>query len=209
MEREIKNIIFDLGGVLLNVDYLAPVREFEKLGITGFEDMYSKAQQSNLFNNLETGKIPPAEFRDAIREISEQPLTDAQIDHAWNSILLDLPQERVDFLYALRKKYRLFLLSNTNAIHIKSFEQTLKKQFGKNIFDEIFEHHYYSSDLGLRKPDTAIFEKVMQLNGLFAGDTLFIDDSPQHIEGARKTGMHVLWLDVKKTDIVQALSGFL
>jgi putative hydrolase of the HAD superfamily len=208
-QSEINNIIFDLGGVLLNVDYDAPVRAFARLGVKEFDQLYAQAHQSDLFDKLETGKISPETFRNKIREFCHCNLTDREIDEAWNSILLDFPNERYEFLLALKKKYRLFLLSNTNAIHIKCFEADLVKKYGKNIFDEVFEHYYYSSDLGMRKPHPETFEKVIQLSGLNAGDTLFIDDSIQHVEGAAKTGLHTLWLNVKKTDIVKALSGFL
>lgn len=209
MQEQIKNIIFDLGGVLLNVDYDAPVRAFTRLGVQGFDQLYAQAHQSDLFDQLETGKISPDGFRDKIREYCHCKLTNQEIDEAWNSILLDFPRDRYEFLLALKKQYRLFLLSNTNAIHISCFEEDLRKKYGKNIFNEVFEHCYYSSDLGMRKPHPETFEKVIQLSGLNAGDTLFIDDSIQHIEGATKTGLHTLWLNVKKTDIIQELSGFL
>lgn len=205
----IKNIIFDFGGVLINIDYAAPVHAFAQLGIKDFNRFYSQQQQTDLFDRLETGKISAADFRNTIRQVSGINLTDEQIDQAWNSILLDLPEERLELLYALRKKYRLFLLSNTNDIHVKAFETSLMKQYGKNIFEELFEAHYFSSSLGMRKPDPETFEKIIQLNHLQPQDTLFIDDSPQHIEGAAKAGLQTLWLDVKNSDIVRELSDFL
>lgn len=209
MENPVKNIIFDLGGVLLNVDYEAPVKAFAQLGVTEFESLYSQAHQARIFDALETGELSPDGFRQYIREKSGLPLTDAQIDGAWNSILLDFPADRAELLYALKDKYRLFLLSNTNNIHITAFEKILEDTFGKNIFSEVFERYYYSSSLGMRKPDVAVFEKVIQLNDLCAGDTLFIDDSAQHVNGAKKAGLQTLWLDVKKSNIVSELSNFL
>lgn len=209
MEKPVKNIIFDLGGVLLNVDYKAPARAFARLGVDNFEDLYSQASQSKIFDALETGELSPEAFRQYIREKSGLPLSDEEIDTAWNSILLDFPEERARLLYELKNKYRLFLLSNTNAIHIASFEKGLEEKFGKNIFKEVFEHYYYSSSLGMRKPYVATFEKVIQLNNLCAGDTLFIDDSIQHINGAMQAGLQTMWLNVKKTDIVRELSNFL
>lgn len=202
MQGTIKNIIFDLGGVLLNIDYDAPVRKFKELGIPDFQKMYSQAQQSNLFDDFETGKISNEKFRDAIRDFAGIALSDAQIDQAWNSILLDMPVERIEFLRSLKKDFRLFMLSNTNAIHIRSFEADLIKVFGHNVFEEIFEKVHYSSELGMRKPHQETFEKVLGLHGLSPAETLFIDDSQQHVNGAKAVGINARWLDVKNEDIV-------
>ena len=113
----IKNIIFDLGGVILDIDYNLTVKAFEKLGIPNFKAQYSKMSQSNLFDNIETGKINPEEFRNLIRVVAEKDVTDAEIDHAWNALILHLTQYRIEILKKLQNNYRLFLLSNTNKIH--------------------------------------------------------------------------------------------
>lgn len=188
------------------MDYQNPIREFKKLGIEGFEEMYSKATQNNLFDDLETGNITPEKFRNEIRGYAGKNISDETIDFAWNSILLDFPHERMEMLKSLRHKYRIFLLSNTNAIHIKEFHQILARTFGKNVFDEVFEKYYYSSDIKMRKPDKEIFEYVIRENHLDPAETLFIDDSPQHVEGAASCGLQTVWLDVRKTDTIAVLT---
>ncbi len=198
----VKNIIFDLGGVLLNIDYAAPIREFTKLGIPNFDELYSKASQSQLFDDFETGKISPDEFREQIRSITKTSHLDGDIDRAWNSILLDFPLQNKAMLFELKLRYRLFLLSNTNEIHINCFEKILIKQHTQNFFPEVFENVHYSSRMGLRKPNAKAFEHVLQHNGLSAHETIFIDDSIQHVEGALKTGLNAVWLDLKQTNSI-------
>jgi glucose-1-phosphatase len=202
MKKPVKNIIFDLGGVLLNIDYAAPVREFTKLGIRNFSELYSKASQAQLFDDFETGKISPAAFREQIRAITKSAHSDKLIDDAWNSILLDFPIQNREMLFELKSRYRLFLLSNTNEIHITCFEQNLVKEHTVNFFPEIFEMIHYSSRIGLRKPNAKAFEYVLEHNGLSPHETIFIDDSAQHVEGALKTGLNAFWLDLKRTNTI-------
>ena len=202
MKNRVKNIIFDLGGVLLNIDYQAPIREFAKLGIPDFHALYSKANQSALFDDFEMGKISPAEFRNNIRQISKVDLSDLQIDHAWNSILLDFPEQNTQMLNELKGKYRLFLLSNTNEIHIHSFEASLKAQFKVNFFEQVFEKVYYSSRIGYRKPNANAFEFVLKSNDLSPHETVFIDDSIQHVKGAKELGIDAHWLDLQSSNTV-------
>jgi FMN phosphatase YigB (HAD superfamily) len=202
MKKPVKNIIFDLGGVLLNIDYDAPIREFTKLGIQNFAELYSKASQAQLFDELETGRISPQVFREQIRTITASMHTDEQIDSAWNSILLDFPSQNKHMLFELKSRYRLFLLSNTNEIHINCFEGNLGREHSANFFPDVFENIYYSSRIGLRKPDVDAFDYVLQHNGLSPHETIFIDDSAQHIEGALKIGLNAFWLDLKQTNTI-------
>lgn len=202
MKNPVKNIIFDLGGVLLNLDFSAMTREFENLGVKNFEEIYSKGKQLDLFDDLEIGKISPQQFRNKIRELTGVNNHDTEIDNAWNSILLDFPKENKELLFELKTKYRLFLLSNTNEIHINSFEKSLISRFGINFLPNVFENAYYSSRIGLRKPNTDAFDYVLKHNGLSANETIFIDDSIQHIEGALNVGLKAHWLDLKKTNTI-------
>ena len=187
--NESKNIIFDFGGVIIHIDYMLTEVAFKKLGIKKFEEHYSKLTQSRLFDEFETGMISASEFRDRIRRISIIPLSDEQIDDAWNAMLIDLPTESVDFLMALKKNRRLFLLSNTNEIHEHAFTKLIQEKFGKNVLKELFERIYFSHRLKMRKPDPDIFRRVLKENNLPADETLFVDDSFQHIEGAKKAGL--------------------
>lgn len=196
---KIKNIIFDLGGVILNIDYNLTSRAFNNLGLTDFDEKYSQAKQNHLFDNLETGKILPHEFRKELKTYFSQSVSDSELDNAWNAMLLDLPVERIELLKRLKLKYRLFLLSNTNAIHFRAYSVYLEQTFGANLFDEIFDKQYLSFQLGLRKPDKEIFELVINENNLVPAETLFIDDSIQHIEGSRNTGIRGYHLNSPET----------
>ena len=191
---EIKNIIFDLGGVIYNIDYQLSIDAFKKLGIRNFKERYSQSSQSPLFDQLETGKISPEEFHEGIRLESGLPLTATQIDTAWNAMLINMPPNRVELLKAISGNYQIYLLSNTNAIHIPLFNEQVDREFGKGVFHAIFRKVYLSYELKMRKPNKEIFEYVLLENNLLPQETLFIDDSLQHVEGAKTTGIRTLWL---------------
>jgi len=184
-----KNIIFDLGGVIIDIDYNLAAAAFKRLGVINFEEIYSKKQQDNFFNSFETGHLSNENFRIAIRKHIPTSVTDEQIDTAWNAMLINIPQERFNWLKDIGKIYRIFLLSNTNRIHIKAFTEIFNKQFGDLQFEKLFEKVYYSCEIGMRKPNPEIFDFVIKENNLVVSETLFIDDSPQHIEGARNFGV--------------------
>jgi putative hydrolase of the HAD superfamily len=194
----IKNIIFDFGGVILNINYKLTEKAFAELGLTDFGSIYSQATQQELFDTLEKGLITPAQFRTGIRRfIGEVP--DAAIDKAWNAMLLDLPAERVELLDRLKSSHRIFLLSNTNEIHYRAFTAYMKEKFGRDIFSEVFEKAYVSHEINMRKPDAEIFEFVVRQNNLKKEETLFIDDSIQHIEGAKRVGLNTIFLEKGNT----------
>jgi FMN phosphatase YigB (HAD superfamily) len=129
-----------------------------------------------------------------MRELSGKDLTDDQIASAWNALIIDLPKENVTLLEQLTKSHRIFLLSNTNCIHERCYREMIIKKYGSFIFDQLFEKSYLSHHLHMRKPDAEIFEYVLKDAGLIPAETLFIDDSPQHVEAAKKVGMHAVHL---------------
>lgn len=192
----IKNIIFDLGGVLLNINYQSTAKAFEKLGIQNFELLYSQAMQSTLFDDLEIGAISPEEFRNTIRLKSGLNLSDTDINNAWNAMLLDLPKSRIDLLMKVRNHYKIFLLSNTNEIHLKAYTKNLQLEHGISGLNELFDKEYFSHCIHLRKPNAAIYNYVLKNQNIIAADTLFIDDSIQHVQGALNVGLNALHLDV-------------
>ncbi len=194
-----KNIIFDLGGVILNIDYQLAVKAFSNLGVSNFDELYSQAHQNKLFDLFEKGQILSADFRNEIRNYCNKNLEDAAIDRAWNAMLLDLPAERLKLLVSLKKTHRTFLLSNTNEIHIDSVNAYLKKAYGITELSGYFEKLYLSYKVGMRKPDAEIFELVFAENNLNLRETLFIDDSIQHIEGAKRVGIQTYWLQKGET----------
>ncbi len=196
----IKNIIFDLGGVLLNISYQVTINGFKKLGVKDFDSFYNQAAQMNLFDQFDKGEISPQGFRDELKRISGLPLSDDQIDRAWNAMLLDFPTKHAGLLKGVRKNYRTFLLSNTNAIHYPVFMDYLG-QNQINGFDALFEKCYLSYEIGMRKPDRAIFEHVINDSNLDANETLFIDDSIQHVKGACGAGLRAVHLDPDKMEV--------
>lgn len=190
MNLNYEAIIFDLGGVILNINYDKTADAFKKQGVSNFDELYSQAQQVGIFSLLETGEISPQTFYDSIREISGLSLTDLVIEQAWNAMLLDLPNRRVDFLKKIGKEIPIFLLSNTNDIHLKAFRKIIANDYGTPyLLEDLFEKIYYSHEIGMRKPDVQTFQYVLNQHGLDAERTLFIDDSIQHIEGAKKAGL--------------------
>ena len=190
--KNIKSIIFDLGGVLLNISYQNAIEEFEKLGIENSSVFYSKKLQTNIFNLLETGEISENEFVKVIKK-SCKSVTPKQITYAWNSMLLDLPKNRINLLINLKKEYQIFLLSNTNEIHINKFKNIMGDA-EYNKFYNLFNKIYYSHEIGMRKPNAEAFRLILDENNLKTKEVLFIDDSPQHIEGAKKLGMQIYHL---------------
>ena len=194
-KKKIDSIIFDLGGVLLDVDQQKTINSFKELGVEDFDVLYNRLMKSDLFDRFEKGFTNEREFRDELRRILGDRLTDEQIDRAWNAMLLDFPPERLELLGTLTKHYRLFLLSNTNPIHSEAFEKILLKRFGVNSLSMFFEKVYYSHQLGIKKPDKKNFEFVIKENNLTPRKSLFIDDTLEHVESARSTGLNAVHLN--------------
>ena len=188
MFKGIKSIIFDLGGVIYAVDYHKTINGFKALGIDRFEEVYAKAGQSDLFNDFEEGKISRAIFVERIKNLSRKNMTSSQIVNAWNGMLLGFMPDAIACLKRLSSSYRLFLLSNTNEIHIQEIESRVGTVFFSD-FCSLFENVYLSHELGLRKPHPEVFKHILNQQGLKANETFFIDDSIQHVEGAIKAGL--------------------
>lgn len=191
---DIRNIVFDLGGVLLNIDYRRTEKAFVELGLTQFPQLYTQFYSSHLFSDLETGKIGPEDFEQALIRESGLDLKPEQIRSAWNAMLLDLPRERLDLLSRLKGNYRLFLLSNTNAIHYEHFNRYVQETYQLESLDALFDQAYYSHRMGLRKPFAEAYSYLLEREGLRAAESLFIDDTEPNLAGAREVGMHTHWL---------------
>lgn len=205
---EIKNIILDLGGVLLNIDYTLTINSFKALGITDFEALFTQAQQNNLFDRFEKGEIESGHFIGELNKLLPSKSKDA-IKNAWNAMLLDFPQERFPFLMGLKERYNTVLLSNTNELHLDFILQQLKLVHNLDSLNNHFKNTYYSCEMGMRKPDPEIFLKVCELEGFNPKETLFIDDTLQHVEGAKSAGLNAFHLDIKSMDIVRLLDKVL
>ena len=200
--NKFKNIIFDLGGVIINIDLSLTMTAFEELGIKDVPKLFSTTLQQQLFDFQEKGTITSAQFRDEIRKFSTVHLLDSQIDEAWNALLLDLPKARLELLEKVKRSHRTFLLSNTNEIHIQTIQHYLNKEYGISDLSSFFEKTYLSYQLGMRKPDAEIFKLVLDENKLNPSETLFIDDSKQHILAAEKLGIQTYWLDLSKENLL-------
>lgn len=188
IDSNIKAIIFDFGGIFINLNYNYTIEAFKRLGIENFEELYSQAQQSNLFDNYETGVISSQRFVNGLLDFLPSKTTPNQVVEAWNAMLLDIEPERVELLHKLREKYPVYLLSNTNEIHIDLAFRRWKKTIGQPI-QSSFDKIYLSHEVGLRKPNKEIFELVCSENNLNPYTTLFIDDTVQHINGASRIGL--------------------
>ncbi|OSZ82895.1 hypothetical protein CAP35_06435 [Chitinophagaceae bacterium IBVUCB1] len=199
MIEGIKHIIFDLGGVLLNIDYKLTEEAFTRLGITDFPQRYSQLRQTSLFDDFETGKIETDEFITKMQAMTGVSITPQQVTDAWNAMLLNFPLRRLQILQQLRPYYDLLLLSNTNALHEAAFNDILNREHGMPSLGVFFDKVYLSHRIGMRKPHPEVFEKILAENGLKAADTLFIDDSPQHIEGAKSVGIRAIHLSPDMT----------
>jgi glucose-1-phosphatase len=184
----LKNIIFDLGAVLIDVDYHKTANAFKNLGVTNFDEMYSQFAANPIFQQLEMGLITEDEFYQDFNASIEKPLTVAQINFAWNEILLDWRKASVLFLGEINQHYNIYLLSNTNIIHQKAFFKTLQKEVNLPTINHFFKKAYYSHEVHLRKPNADIFEFVLQDAGIVAAETLFIDDSYNNIDTANTLG---------------------
>ena len=197
----IKNIIFDLGGVILNIDYLLTEKAFIQLGITNFSAFYNQHKSSLLFEQLETGNISPEEFYNTFRKITKNSLSNLQIQTAWNAMLLNLPKERINWLLEIKTKYNIFLYSNTNQIHYNCFIDLANNATPSKNFDELFIKAYYSHICGFRKPYKESYLKIVEEQNLQPKETLFIDDTLVNIEGAKLAGLQTLHLLYPKTII--------
>ena len=204
--KNLKNIIFDYGNVIFEINFKRTQNALLQLGITNIEAFFAHKNHNQLFDNFETNSITSSQFRTGIRKAANNnDLTDQQIDDAWNSLLIGVSANNHDVLLEMKAKYRTFLLSNNNEIHYDWIIKHINNNYNINNYDNYFEKAYFSHLMELRKPNVDIFEQVIKENDLNPSETLFIDDSPQHIEGAKKAGLNTLLMDMHP----EKLSAFL
>ncbi|TLV03800.1 HAD family hydrolase [Dyadobacter luticola] len=205
---QIKNIIFDLGDVILNIDVPVASKSFAELSGREQSEILTIFKENDLFRQFETGTLDEAGFRNFIRHILDfSDLSDEAIDTAWNSLLLDLPPERVELLKKLKETYRIFLLSNTSSIHITQVNKILEASTGIEKLEDLFEIVFLSYEMGLMKPDTRIYEKVLEQAGIKAEETLFLDDNFDNIQGANQVGINTIHVQ-KPTTILEYLKDY-
>lgn len=206
--KEISNIIFDLGGVIMDIDVKHTLRAFEKLGLDSIEEMFGHGFASSFFSDHEAGRIGDEEFVSEIKKMLTGEVSDEEVIEAWNALLLRFPEDRIQLLQDLKKKYRIFLFSNTNAIHYQKFSEMFRQHFPGTL-EDLFEKAYYSHSLGHRKPNTEGFDIIVRENNLDPRKTLFVDDALINVEGAIKAGLKGLYLPpgIFITDILWSLGG--
>jgi putative hydrolase of the HAD superfamily len=190
----IKNIIFDLGGVIINLDNQLTEDAFVALGAKPFREYFGHGHAASFFREYETGSITDQQFIDAIKELTGLSLSDEEVIKAWNALLLDFPAERIQLLKELGRRYRIFLFSNTNALHLDHLRKIYRNTFPQGELDDHFERTYYSHLLGKRKPDIGSYQHILQENQLAGAETLFVDDALINVEGAEAAGLKGLYL---------------
>lgn len=194
----IKAIIFDLGGVILDLRFSRMVEQFESLGIQDFAQYFNLKNQDSLFQKQELGLNSDAQFFADFRQLTQSELTDQQIESTWNLILGDFDKARMDLLTELSADYSLYLFSNTNSLHARCFEKRCLEQIGRSL-DSYFEKAYYSHELHLRKPTVESFEEILQQSKLQAAQTLFVDDNADNIAGAKTAGLQTYHLQAPES----------
>ena len=189
MDKKIRNIVFDLGGVLVDLDFKAAINGLQEAGFANVKEQLLAFDRGGIFQKFEVGEITADEFRTAIRENSTVTLTDEEVDALWNAMLLEIPREKLELILHLRGKYMVYLLSNTNSIH---WDYVCKNAFNYRGFrvEDYFEETFLSYEMHLAKPDKAIFEQVLSDANLLAEETLFIDDSEANCKAAQEVGIH-------------------
>ena len=189
MDKNIKNIVFDLGGVLVDLDFKNAINGLQKAGFANVKEQLQAFDREGIFQKFELGEVNADEFRTAIRGNSTVTLTDEEVDALWNSMLLEIPRKKLELILDLRSKYMVYLLSNTNSIH---WDYVCKNAFNYRGFrvNDYFEETFLSYEMHLAKPDKAIFEKVLHEANLLPEETLFIDDSEANCKAAEELGIH-------------------
>ncbi len=195
----VKAILFDLGGVLINLNYQNTIDAFQNLGIKNFNELYTQAQQNKLFDDYEIGRVSSFHFINRILDLMPPGSNPNQVVHAWNAMILDFPETRLNVLDRLKNGYRLYLLSNTNDLHMEKVRRELGKTSVRHL-EDYFDGVFLSQELGMRKPNPETFLEVASKMGVEPEEILFIDDSIQHVESAKNLGFQVLHLTIPLED---------
>jgi glucose-1-phosphatase len=195
----ISSIIFDLGGVILDIDIHKTTEALKELGLTDIDQLFGYGLAKDFFKDYENGKINDQQFVDDIKNRINRTVADEKIIEAWNKMLLRFPPERINLLHQLKKKYRLFLFSNTNSLHYAAFQKMYKMEFAGASLDDLFEKAYYSHLIGYRKPDRKSYEHILSDSNLKPQETAFIDDALVNIDGAKEAGLITIYLEPGKS----------
>jgi FMN phosphatase YigB (HAD superfamily) len=185
----INTFIFDLGGVIIDLEERDSYDNLSKIVGLSLSEIQSVVSQSIIFCQHEKGLISNDVFRKGINDLFQCNLSDDQIDIAWNAMLKNIPIERLELLLALRKNYKVLILSNTNSIHIRKFNEILMSVSGKNSLDYFADYVFFSHELNMRKPDMEIYEEVLKRSNSQASESIFLDDKLENLESAASLGI--------------------
>ena len=192
-DSKIKNLVFDLGGVILDLSIDDTLKSFSELSGLNKPEVEKIFHSTPGFLLYEKGLMTDAEFRDFVRQVYSIQTDDAALDKSWNAMLLGIPMEKLNLLHTLKTRFNVFLLSNTNNIHIQHINgKMLPAISGDSSLDPFFHKTYYSHVMKKRKPDADIFEQVLEENGLLPEETLFLDDNSSNIQGAASLGIQTV-----------------
>lgn len=194
--ENIRNLIFDLGNVILNIDTKLSEKAFAQYGMTNFSELYTLAAQNELFDRLEVGSITEKEFYDEFRRVTGCKLSDKTLEECWDALIMDFPPARIKMLKRLKNegKYRTFILSNTNIIHYRFYTALLKRTHGVEGLESLVEHAYFSHEIGLKKPNRDIFDHIVANSHIKPEESIFIDDNEANIKAANALGFNTIFL---------------
>jgi putative hydrolase of the HAD superfamily len=195
----VKNIIFDLGGVIINIDFQYTFEAFAKLGDSDILSTLKKFKDLKVFERYEAGEFTDPQFRNFLRNEFSQKATDQEIDQAWNALLKDIPIARIQKIQQLKEKYNLYLLSNTNHIHIQEVNNILHQTSGIRNLNLLFDKVYLSYEMKMSKPHLEIYNFVLEEQKLNGSETVFIDDNKDNIIGAQNAGLETIHVEAPHT----------
>jgi glucose-1-phosphatase len=190
----IKNIIFDLGGIFIDIHFYKTKQAFEQAGVQNFDEFFHQSFSNPLFSQLETAAVSPEAFYEGFRNLTKLSMSNQAIQQCWNAMLGNFRLSSLAILPQLKNRYNIYLLSNTNQIHYDAFINSYEKETGLRNFNNLFHQAYYSHAINERKPNASSFLYVLNNNNLAAAETLFVDDTYKNIEGAQAVGLQTLWL---------------
>lgn len=185
---KIRNIIFDLGGVLLNINPLLSLNELGKISRMDVSELKIRLEESGVFEKFDTGRYNPSQFRNELCRIIGQNVEDSELDRIWNSLLLDFPASRVKMVKELKENYSVFLLSNTNSIHYLHYTTSFFNTY-QTRFEDLFDSLFLSFEMGMHKPDAGIYKHMLNTANLVPSECLFIDDLLPNVKAAFQQGI--------------------
>jgi len=196
--QNFKNILFDLGGVILDINVQATLKQFYEMGFPAELMQYPESMSTDVFFKYQTGKLDTVGFRNAIRKIAGVDMSDEAFDRAWNAMLVRIPEERTELIQRLSERYGLYMLSNTSPLHVKVFEPMYQQAAGVSMH-QVFNKIYYSHEIGWHKPDDEAWEYVIKDSGIRPEETLFLDDNIHNIKASQGLGFQAIHIHERTT----------